>query len=65
MTDPAIHDTVNRDSSEPSDAIADARQNVLNAIEAIDLGLRHAAKMHMHKAVRNLAYAARTPRSAP
>jgi hypothetical protein len=59
MTEPAIHDTATRASSEPSDAIADARQNILNAIEAIDLSLHHAAKMHMHKAVRNLAYAGR------
>lgn len=41
-----------------TEAIADAKQDILNAIEAIDIGLLQAARMHMHKAVRNLTYAA-------
>lgn len=58
MTDPSIHDTTTRAAPAPTDVIADAKQNILNAIEAIDLGLLQAARMHMHKAVRNLTYAA-------
>jgi hypothetical protein len=58
MTDPSIHDTAARTAPAPTDAVADAKQNVLNAIEAIDLNSHQAAKMHMHKAVRNLTYAA-------
>jgi hypothetical protein len=63
MTDPSIHDTTTRAAPAPTDAIADAKQNILNAIEAIDIGLLQAARMHMHKAVRNLTYAA-APRLA-
>jgi hypothetical protein len=54
-----MSDAATSASSEPSDAIADARQNILSAIEAIDLKLYHSAKMHMHKAARNLSYATR------
>ncbi len=60
MTDPATSPATGQTS-----AIADARQNVLTAIESIDLRLYHAATMHLHRAAHNLSYAAKDPPQPP